>query len=68
MVDRITVSGSVFVDESEGRRGDYILYAQFLADSFYESCLSGTHLAIEGKDLAVAHVLQEFLGCSMDVV
>ena len=42
--------GAVFVDNAEGGRVDHVGHAECLADGFDEGGLSGSHLAVEGKD------------------
>ena len=67
MIDWVAVACSVFVDDSKGRRGYDIFNSQFFADSLDKSCLSGTHLAIEGKNVAITHMLQKLFCSNMNV-
>ena len=59
---------TVFIDNGEGRTGNDILDTQFFADSLYEGGLACSHLAIEGKDASLAHVLNKLACCSTYVV
>ncbi len=66
MIDRETPLASVLVDNGEGGAVDNILDTKSLADGLDEGGLAGSHLAVEGKDVALKvrfrDVLYEFPG------
>ena len=52
MVDGcLLLAGGILIDNSEGRAGNDVLYAQLLADGLDKGGLSCPHLTVEGKDL-----------------
>ena len=53
MVDWKSFCAFVFVDDGEGRAVHVVLYAKGIADGFDEGGLAGSHLAVEGKDVAL---------------
>lgn len=62
VVDGLSLSVLVFVDDGEGRRVDDILHTQFFAKSLGEGSLSHAHLAVEGKDGTAIHRIDELSG------
>ena len=60
--------GTVFVDNGEGRGGDDVGNAQFLANGFDESRLARPHFSIEGEDGIVTHFSDELAGGLVDLV
>ena len=63
VIDRLALPVGVFVYDGEGRGGDDVLHAKFLAYCLDECCLACAHVAVEGKDGVVAHCCHELLGC-----
>ena len=61
VIDGLTLSIGIFVDNGERRRSDSVLHAQCLADSFDERRLACPHLAIEGENAIFAHFIDKFL-------
>ena len=61
MVDGLFIC-CVIIDNGKGGRGDNVIDAQLLAQRLDEGGLAGTHLAVEGKHVALTHLADELTG------
>ena len=68
MVNQFAAVRTVFIDDGEGGRVDDVLHAEAFAYGFGEGGLTGSHLAVHGKDGVVAHGCDKFPGSLVDVV
>ncbi len=64
MINRCTARPAILVDQCKGGTGDGVCHVHLMAQCPDESCLSGAHLTVKGKESFPGCLLQE-MPCSI---